>query len=498
MLNEFREYARKIKYYEEAIAMLQWDLRTGAPRKGMDARAEVIGMLSTEMFKMTTSDEMGHFISSLSEGENFEDFSQMNKKLIKESAKEFERSKKIPEAEYEQYVILTSQAESIWEEAKEASDFAKFLPYLEKIVDTNKKFIEYWGVTETPYDTLLDMYEPDMTVSILDKVFGEFRNKLVPLVSAIAESQAKPEVGFLNNTFDQGKQREFSLFILEQMGYDFKAGRLDKSAHPFATGLNRGDVRITTNFKPNDISFSLFSSIHEGGHALYEQNLSKELEGTILCTGTSMGIHESQSRLWENMIGRGRSFWLRYYKDLQQHFPDAFSNIELNDFYRAINEVKSSLIRIEADELTYNLHIMIRYELEKMLFNGGLKPADLPEAWNEKYKEYLGVTPESDREGVLQDVHWAGGAFGYFPSYSLGNMYAAQIMNTMKKQLPSLENLIQCGELQPIKQWLCEHIYQYGKLLTPAEIITKVTGEALNPNYVIEYFEKKYKEIYLL
>lgn len=497
-MNGFNKYVQKINHYQEAIGVLQWDLRTGAPRKGMDSRSEVIGMLSTEMFKMSTSDEMGQYLEALSKPEMFDALNNIQKKMVIECKKEYDRSVKIPSELYQEYVVLTSQAESIWEEAKEESDFARFQPFLEKIIDLNRQFIALWGVKETPYDTLLDLYEPDMTVSKLDQVFSELRQKLVPLVSAIQHSSNKPDSSILYGDFDQEKQRKFSQFILEQMGYDFKAGRLDKSAHPFATGLNPGDVRITTNFYPNDLTFSLFSSIHEGGHALYEQNISSDLQGTLLCTGTSMGIHESQSRLWENMIGRSRSFWSRYYADLQQYFPMAFSNATVDEFYRAINEVKPSLIRIEADELTYNLHIMIRYELEKMLFNEQLKADDLPEAWNSKYKEYLGVTPSNDREGVLQDVHWAGGAFGYFPSYSLGNMYAAQIMNKMEQELPETEQYIAKGDLIPLKKWLSDKVYQYGKLLTPYEIITKVTGEELNPSYLVEYFEGKYKEIYRL
>lgn len=303
--------------------------------------------------------------------------------------------------------------------------------------------------------------------------------------------------GFLQQIFDPKQQEKFSLFILEQMGYDFEAGRLDESVHPFATGLNPGDVRITTNYLQDDVTSAIFSSLHEGGHALYEQNIDESLAGTLLAEGTSMGIHESQSRLWENMIGRSLPFWTRYYQDLQQHFPQ-LSGVKLEDFYRAINRVESSLIRIEADELTYNLHIIIRYEIEKMLFNEGLEVKDLPETWNSKYKEYLGIMPTNDGEGVLQDVHWSGGDFGYFASYSLGNMYAAQIMHTLRKEMPELDSLIAAGNLTPIKDWLTDKIYRYGKSRTPSELILAVTGEELNPDYLADYLEAKYTEIYNL
>jgi carboxypeptidase Taq len=257
-------------------------------------------------------------------------------------------------------------------------------------------------------------------------------------------------------------------------------------------------VRITTRYLPNDVTSALFGTIHEGGHALYEQNISHDLIGTPLCTGTSMGIHESQSRFWENMVGRSLPFWKQYYPKLQQHYPEHFSKVPVEQFYRGINDVKPSLIRIEADELTYNLHIMIRYELEKELFSGTLQVQDLPEAWNAKYKQYLGIEPSNDGEGVLQDVHWSGGAFGYFPSYALGNMYAAQIRHTLEKEMPDLGQKIENGDLLPIKEWLTERIYKYGKLLTPTEIIVNVTGEELNPNYLIDYFQEKYKDIYRL
>ncbi|MDP5273963.1 carboxypeptidase M32 [Chengkuizengella axinellae] len=495
-LAAFKEIVQKINHYHEALSVLFWDLRTGAPKKGVEGRSEVIGMLSTEQFNLSTSDQLGECLDQLSETSVFEGLSNVEQRMVTEYKKDYDRNKKIPVDLFKENVILTSQSESVWEEAKEKSDFSLFQPYLEKVVQFKKQFIEYWGVKGTPYDTLLDIYEPDITAKQLDQVFGSLREKLVPLVAQIGESSNKPNTSFLHQSFSEEKQREFSLFILEEIGYDLGAGRLDKAVHPFMIDLNLRDIRITTNYYPNDITFSLFSSLHEGGHALYEQNISPDLIGTGLCTGASMGIHESQSRFWENMIGRSLPFWKRYYNHLNEVFPQAFSDVSVEDFYRGTNEAKPSLIRIEADELTYNLHVMIRYELEKALFNEDLKVADLPQAWNEKYTEYLGVTPSHDGEGVLQDVHWSGGDFGYFPSYSLGNIYAAQFMNTIQKQLPDFDTYVENGNLQPIKQWLTENIYQYGKLLTPAEILKQVTEEDINPNYLIQYLETKFKGIY--
>ncbi|MBW7456507.1 carboxypeptidase M32 [Paenibacillus sepulcri] len=496
-LSSFRERIAQIKSYEEALGVLYWDLRTGAPRKGMEARSEAIGMLSGQMFKLSTAPELGEWLTELEQEGNLGDLSEIDRRLVKETRKDYDRSVKIPPKLYQEYVVLTSQAESMWEEAKAKSDYPSFEPYLDKIITYNNQFIDLWGPGATRYDTLLDAYEPGMTTAELDQVFGGLREKLVPLAAAIASSPHQPERGFLKQTFAKEAQKKFSLFILEQMGFDFTGGRLDESVHPFATGLNPGDVRITTRYLTDDVTSALFGTIHEGGHALYEQNIMKELIGTTLCTGTSMGIHESQSRFWENVIGRSKPFWGRYFGDLQRHFPGQL-DVGVEDFYRATNVVKPSLIRIEADELTYNLHIIIRYEMEKLIFNEGVKASELPALWNEKYREYLGVVPQNDGEGVLQDVHWSGGAFGYFPSYSLGNMYAAQITVTMEQEIPGFWGLVERGELLPIKAWLTDKVYQYGKLRTPSELINAITGKPLDPDYLVAYLEKKYSDIYKL
>jgi carboxypeptidase Taq len=499
LLQDFQELVHKIKYYNEALAVIFWDLRTGAPKKGVPGRAKVIGMLSTEAFRLSTSQEMGDYLSYFEQKDNFSKLDPIYRAIIEECRKEYDRSKKIPEAMYKEYVILTSEAESVWEEAKNTDNFSMFSPYLEKIVDFNIKFIDLWGFKDNKYDTLLDYYEPGMTVEKLDRIFEQLRERIVPLVQKIKDSSYKPDDSmFFRNCYDTARQEEFSLMILDKMGYSFDAGRLDVSEHPFTIGMTPGDVRITTHYYPDNFSSALFSSIHEGGHALYEQNINIELEDTPLGTGTSMGIHESQSRFWENIIGRSYNFWSCYYEDLKKIFPEEFKSVSLEDFYKAINKVEPSLIRVEADEVTYNLHIMIRYEIEKALINKEVKVADLPRIWKEKMKEYLGIEPKNDKEGVLQDVHWAGGSFGYFPSYTLGNIYSAQIYHTLRKQFSNFDELIKKGELTKLKDWLGENIHRHGKLLTPAEILKSVTGEEINSGYLIDYLESKYKEIYNL
>jgi carboxypeptidase Taq len=491
---KFLEYVKKMSAYNEALGLIYWDLRTGAPKQGMDQRSEVIGMLSSEVFKMSTSEDMAAYIATLSKNE----LSETTRKILEECKKEYERNKKIPADEYKEYVILQSKAESVWEEAKEKSDFNLFRPYLEKLVETTKRFINYWGYTGNSYDVLLDLYEPGMTVEVLDQVFGDLREKIVPLVKQIADSPNKPKTEFLFKHFNKENQRALSLKILGKMGYNFDAGRLDETVHPFATGLNPGDVRVTTNYDEQDFRTAVFGTIHEGGHALYEQNISKELIGTPLCTGTSMGIHESQSLFYENIVGRSFSFWKNNYELLKKYATGQFDDVSIEEFYRGINESKPSLIRIEADELTYPLHIIIRYEIEKGLFNGEIEVKDLPQVWNKLYQEYLGITPENDAKGVLQDVHWAGGSFGYFPSYALGYMYAAQFKHKMLENLPNFDQLLEEGDLLPIKEWLNKNIHQYGKQKKPLEILQDVTGEGLNAQYLVDYLYEKYGKVYQL
>lgn len=494
--NEFLQYVKKMSAYQEALSLIFWDLRTGAPKKGADQRSEIIGLLSTEVFNMSVSEKMADYIEKLSSDEAKQIITEITKKTVDHSKKEFDRNKKIPVDEYKEYVILQSKSESMWEEAKNTSDFELFRPYLEKLVEMTKRFIDYWGYKDHKYNTLLDMYEPGVTVEVLDRVFGEVRDKIIPLVKAISKSNHKPDASFLYNYFSKKSQKDFSIKILEQMGFDFDAGRMDESVHPFAIGISPGDVRVTTKYNENDFRVAVFGTIHEGGHALYEQNISFDLIGTPLCTGTSMGIHESQSLFYENFVGRNLSFWKKNYDLLKSYSSGQFDSISVNEFYRAINESKPSLIRIEADELTYPLHIIIRYEIEKGLFNDEIQVKDLPAVWNEKYEHYLGIRPDSDANGILQDVHWSGGSFGYFPSYALGIMYAAQFKNAMEKDLPNFEILLEEGDLLPIKEWLTKNIHHYGSTKKPLEILIDVTGEELNAQYLVDYLLQKYKTVY--
>ncbi|WP_186763928.1 carboxypeptidase M32 [Planomicrobium sp. CPCC 101079] len=497
MENQFTEHLKKINGYNEALSLLYWDLRTGAPKKGADLRSETIGILSSEVFQLSTSDEYGEMIAGLEAKKD--ELDSVMRRSVEEARKDYDLSKKVPPEEYRNYVVLQAKAESVWEDAKAAADFTMFQPYLKNLVASTKKMIGYWGEKNgSPYNTLLDQYEPGMTTEVLDDVFGKLRDRIVPLVKKIQDSPNKPETDFLFRKFPKDAQREFSFKILEQLGYDFEAGRLDETVHPFMIGINRHDVRITTKYDETDFRTAVFGTIHECGHALYEQNFDEELSGMPVEDGASMGIHESQSLFLENFVGRNEKFWKNNFELLQSYAPDQFGGVELERYYRAINESKPSLIRIEADELTYALHIMIRYELEKGLFNGDVQVEDLPKLWNEKYEEYLGVRPQNDAEGVLQDVHWAGASFGYFPSYALGYIYAAQLKNAMLKDVPNFDELLEQGNVAPIREWLTEHVHRHGAMKKPLEILQDATGEGLNAEHLASYLEDKYTKIYHL
>ena len=489
----FKNYVKRLSDYKSAINLLGWDARTKLPKKGVDARSQVLGTLSTEHFTMMTSDEMEGYLDALSS--HLEELDRVTRKTYEECKKDFDKSRKIPADRFEAYIVLSNTAQAVWQDARTNNDFAAFAPYLSQIVEFQKEFIGYWGYEDHPYNTLLDSFEPGMTVKALDALFSSLRKETVQLLQKVTQSEPIDD-SLLFRFYDAGKQRAFCVRLLEQIGYDFDAGRLDESAHPFATGIARGDVRITTRFLPNFLSTSLFGCIHESGHAMYEQSLSMDLVNTPLHEGASMGIHESQSRFWENIVGRSYAFWQRFYGDLQAVFKEELADVTLDQFYRAINVAKPSLIRTEADELTYNLHIMIRYEVEKGLIDGTLSVNDLPEIWRTKMHDYLGVVPDSDADGVLQDIHWSSGDFGYFPSYSLGNIYAAQFANSLEKDVPTFYDLIANGEFAPIRRWLHDHIHQYGKLLTPNEILLKATGEPSNAQYLVSYLTKKYSSLY--
>lgn len=497
-LDRFQELDEKISHFNSISGLLSWDQKVIAPKKGRSAFAKASGTLRTEAFKLTVSDEMGELLSTLSTPEAEAYLNDVARAQVRERKEFYSRSKRIPAEMIKDFSVLTSQANDAWEDARENDDFETFLPYLEKIVEFKRKAIEIYGYENHPYDALLSEYEPGLTVEKLDPLFLKLRESSADLLRRIQKSSYKPSAEIFDQSFSVERQKEFNRYILPLIGFDMEAGRLDETVHPFAQTVNTGDVRITTRYLENNVRSAIFGTIHEAGHGIYEQNINPEYEGTVIQQGASFGIHESQSRFLENMVGRSEQFWKYFYPTLQEYFPDQLGRVELDEFCRAVNAVQPSFIRVEADELTYNLHIMVRYEIEKALIAGEIEARDLPAIWNEKMNEYLGITPASNREGVLQDIHWSFGGFGYFPSYSLGNLYAAQLLHKIQQDVPDFYDSIENGNFSVIQQWLMENIHQYGMLYTPNELIVKVTGEELNADYLVKYLENKYSKVYKL
>jgi carboxypeptidase Taq len=495
-LGQFKALDEKITHFSSIIGLADWDQKVMAPKKGRGTFAKATGTLRTEIFKLSVSEEMGELLAELTLPDNLVLLDEVTRAKVREYKEYYQKSKSIPADLFQEYSILTAQANDAWEEARENNDFAHYLPYLEKIVEYKRKFAEIYGYEEHPYDALLDEFEPGLTVKKLDPLFAKLRDSSVKLLNRIQQNGKRTQAGIFEQSFEIEKQKEFNRYILPIIGFDLEAGRLDETVHPFAQTVNTGDVRLTTRYLERNVRSALFGTIHEAGHGIYEQHINPEFEESVLQSGASFGIHESQSRFLENMVGRSKEFWKYFYPKLEGHFPKQLETISVEEFYRAVNTVQPSFIRVEADELTYNLHIMVRYEIEKAIISGEIEAKDLPEVWNQKMQDYLGVTPNTDTEGVLQDVHWSFGGFGYFPSYSLGNLYAAQILRTIQKDHPDFYSHIENGRFDLIQEWLKENIHQYGKLYTPNELIVKVTGEELNAEYLVEYLEKKYVEVY--
>lgn len=490
---EVKGYIGQIEYLTHAIVLVDWDMRTNMPVKAGESRSKVLEYLSSQLFDMTTSTKVKTFIEELSPYKD--NMSLVQRRTLEELEKNYNETMKIPADRYIASVGATSRAQIAWEKAKEENDYESFKPHLQKVIDFSREFIGYWGYEGDKYNTLLDKYERGLTVEKLDKVFGELRDGIVEILENIKKSEKIIDTNILKGNFDTSKQKDLSLCILQKMGFDLEAGRLDVSVHPFTTNMGNKDVRLTTNYHKDEFTSALFSTIHEGGHGIYEQNISDDLENTGLNSGASMAIHESQSRFYENIVGRSKEF-TTYLLNLSRKYFEDFNNVSSEEFYEAMNKVEPSLIRTEADELTYSLHIIIRYELEKDLINGRISLDQLPSEWNKKYKEYLGVEPKSDTVGVLQDVHWSASLFGYFPSYALGNLYGAQIYYTLLNEKPEIMKEIGEGNLRNLHSWLKENVHKFGSLYTPAEIIERVTGEELNSKYFINYLKDKYYNIY--
>lgn len=492
MKQVYEQFKKQISAYNYALWLLSWDDETEAPRASKAYRTQQLEVLYDHVYKLQMDEKRLEAIDALAKEVLEDPF----KREIALEKKSIDQLRKIPKDEYIAYQILTSKSGQIWADARKNNDFEAFLPTLEEIVDYQKKLIKYLETdTLKGYDVLLDMYEENMGVKEYDRFFNTLNEKLVPFVLEKSKVKQKFPKKLLNGSFDIDKQRVFNHKLAEIMAYDMEKGVIKESVHPFTSGVASVDTRITTAYHEQLIDSAIFSTIHEMGHGIYEQQVNPLFDGSILSGGTSMGIHESQSRMYENMIGRSIAFWDKQYPVLQELFPKELKNVTAHDFYLFVNKVKRDFIRIEADELTYSLHIMVRYEIEKELFNGKLQPKDLPKTWNKLYKKYLGLTVKNDAQGVLQDIHWSMGSFGYFPTYALGSAYAAQIYAEMDKEI-DVDKVIRNNEIIKINQWLKEHIHQYGKLKTPKELMLIATKKPFDPNYYVDYLINKYKEIF--
>jgi carboxypeptidase Taq len=495
----------EIQRINSAASLLSWDQETYMPAGGGEARAEQISTLQGIAHQKLISPEIEQLLAAWIEPETGEirdspreTWDEPSRSLLREVWRDYSRAKKLPS----DFVIKLSRecslAQQVWAEAKDNHAFSQFLPSLRTVLSLKREEAEYLGYRDSPYNALLDMYEPGSTIAALRPLFAQLKERLVPLLKKIQQSSVQIDDTILFHTFDQARQLEFGRMVLIAMGYDFERGRLDLSAHPFTTSFHPTDVRVTTRVHEHDLQSCLFSCIHEGGHGLYDQGLDPRYFGTPLGDSVSLGIHESQSRMWENCVGRSRSFWRFFYPMLQQTFHHQLRALDGEQFYAAINRVKPSLIRVEADELTYNLHIMLRFEIEQDLIEGRTRPEDLPGIWNRKMEEYLGIVPSNDPEGVLQDVHWSLGAFGYFPTYTLGNLYSVQFYEQAKLEIPHLEDEIAAGQLMVLQRWLGQKIHRWGRMFTPDHLAQRVTGKSLDPEPFLMYVEKKYGELYRL
>ncbi|MBI2821148.1 MAG: carboxypeptidase M32 [Acidobacteria bacterium] len=485
----FLDRVHQLYYLRTSSGVLSWDQETMMPRKGAAARAKQLATLSSLHHRLLTASEFGEWLGEL----QTRDLDPDARVMVREMARDYQRAVKVPSLLVQEIAETASLAYDAWTRARQESDFPALVPWLEKLFSLKKEEARCLGFDKNLYDVHLDDYEPGLTAAAVEELFTQIRREVVPLVErAIATTIFHRESPWLHARYPLPLQERFGRQIIQAMGLDWDAGRLDVSPHPFCGGAGPSDVRITTRYNENDSLVSLFGIIHETGHALYEQGLDGAHFGTPLCDTVSLGIHESQSRLWENQVARGADFWEFWFPRFQRTFPDQTHDLSFEEFYRAINRVERSLIRVEADELTYNLHIILRFELERAVFDDQIAVPDLNAAWNEKMREYLHIVPPHARDGILQDVHWASGLFGYFPTYVLGNLYAAQFYRRANEEMPSLRDEIRGGNLLPLRDWLRDRIHRHGRRYRPAELVEKVTGEPPNAAYFIDYLKDKF------
>lgn len=490
-LEQLASLQTKMYAFRCASSSQYLDSVTVAPSDTAQGRGVALGVLAGEQHKLMTDPAVGELLDFLDAHSG--ELDQLQRRQVEELARSYRQLQRIPADEYMAYAQLTNKASDVWHKAKENNDFAAFQPLLEQLVDVNRRFASYYDPDKAPYDALLNEYERGVDSVYLDRFFAVVRERLVPVIHAIGDRE-QPDDSFLHRHYPVESQRRFSDYLMDVLGLDRAHCTIGETEHPFTLEFNNKDVRITTHYNEDNMASSMYSVIHEGGHARYELNIADEVQYTCLSGGVSMGVHESQSRFYENIIGRSRPFIQAVFPKLQEFFPQQLCDVTEEQFYRAVNKAQPSLIRIEADELTYCLHIMVRYEIEKQLIGGTLAVKDVPETWNRLYKEYLGVDVPDDKHGCLQDSHWSGGSFGYFPSYALGSAYGAQMLRNMEKEI-DVWGPVSRGDLSGVSGWLKERVHQFGGLLTPAEVVQNACG-SFDPTVYTDYLANKYSQLY--
>ena len=489
---DFRKYLRRLTHTEKMTRLAAWDQRVNMPPKGGSARGMQMSYLAAHHHQLWTSGEIEQYINELKQDDSLDEIQRKN---IAEVEKDLDKAKKLPQEFVSRFTKATTEAQQAWSEARKAEDFEIFAPKLQEVVDLNLEKAEYYGYNDHPYDALLEDFEPGLTMKEVEQTLTNAREALTSILRKIKD-KPEPDTSILHQYFNPDTQLSLSKRLAADLGFDFQAGHLGMSEHPFTVSMSPNDVRITTRFKAKDLAEAYGSTIHETGHALYEQGLDPENYGLPACESVSLGIHESQSRLWENNVGKSYPFIKGYLPVIKQFFPEQLGNTDDITFYKALNKVQPNLIRTAADEITYHIHILIRFEIEKALVEKEIDVKDLPDTWNRKYRDYMGIDVPSLKQGVLQDVQWAHGAIGYFPTYSLGSFYAAQFYKQAEKDISGLKNQIEGRNFASLLDWLRKNIHQHGRLYNSRELCEAITGEPLNFDYFEHYVNDKYNAIY--
>ncbi len=494
-VGRLKEILAEVSDLTHAALLLEWDQETYMPTGGVQSRAEQLSTLLRLSHVRFTSDEVGGMLNDL-DGKLDEAYDSDEASLIRVTRRDYEEARKIPAELVAECAMAGSTARPVWEKARNAHDFALFAPYLEKNVELNRRIADALGYEDRPYDALLNRSEPGMKTAELEAIFAELKAAIVPLVADIARHADAVDDGVLHRGFDTDLQVSYALEVVKRLGYDLEHGRQDISTHPFSAGFGPDDVRITTRVSRDFFNECLFGSIHESGHAMYEQGMGRDIARTPLYGGASPGVHESQSRLWENLVGRSRPFWRHFYPSLRSVFPESLEGVDEETFYRAVNKSYPSLIRVEADEVTYNMHVLLRFELENEMLEGKLRVKDLPEAWRARIKTYLGLEVPNDKMGALQDIHWSYVSFGIFPGYTIGNLIGAQLMEKVRTDVPDLDAQIARGDFGALLGWLRKHVHRHGRKFTPNELMERATGKPLTAAPWIAYVQQKFGALY--